>query len=426
MGLTGKPIVVIGMHRSGTSSVANALHKLGLDLGESGDLLEPNDFNSEGYWEHVKVLELDNHSLEAFGLSYERLEPITESWLELPQAKRVLSEIESVLSTNFGGKALWGWKEPRSSVLLPFYNEAFKALNLDPTYVICVRGPLGVSGSLSKREGFTTNHAMGLWLSYTLASLKFSLGYNRSVVIYENFLSDPRPALADIVDSVEGWKPDEASWTAAVATLRKDMNHNAASTENLDGHFDLVNRTYALCVEAAQNNSGFRSGLFDTRIGELWSEFLELTEVYSMSPRQATWALFWQTNALNYNQQLYRPRQGWQTLKLAVPAPSSHIVGAMFYDLPSAVWIRKATWHHSGGTEQATIKPGRHAKLNVQDGMSLIAVGRGQEQAILTTPSSPGPYEFEVELYVESQADMILGFINYQAQELSRLRKQNI
>src|SRR6185436_19303562 len=47
------PMVVLGMHRSGTSVVAEILHAMGAYAGRSDELMPPDLFNPTGYWEHL-------------------------------------------------------------------------------------------------------------------------------------------------------------------------------------------------------------------------------------------------------------------------------------------------------------------------------------------------------------------------------------
>ena len=46
------PIVVLGMHRSGTSALTGMLHSLGIHLGPEEDLKSPQKDNPQGFWEN--------------------------------------------------------------------------------------------------------------------------------------------------------------------------------------------------------------------------------------------------------------------------------------------------------------------------------------------------------------------------------------
>ncbi len=424
MKLTGTPIVIAGMHRSGTSSIANFLSKLGLYLGEPEDMLEANVYNPEGYWEHLKILEVDHYTLAAFGMNYERVAAITEDWLDLPQSNRVVAEIENVLTEHFSDQELWGWKEPRSSVLMTFYNAAFKNLAITPYYVICVRSPLGVAGSMFKREGFTISHSLGLWLHYTLAPLKHSIGHRRNVMIYEDFLTTPRKTAEYLIDSVQGWSPNPEEWSAAVGTVRLDMNHNSQSVKDLGKHHFLVKKTYDLCVEAAAAPLEFQNGAFDDRIESLWEEFMESLQVFGIPLRQGNMALFWQTSVLHYSTSKFRPVYAWQTVKVEADCPPGATVGICIYDLTSVVWIRNAIWRYDGKEVPAGIMAGRNAELSTDGGLQRLAIGFGQEQLITQAPSTAGPFEFEIEFYLEVNAEITLGYLARQSKELKQAKSQ--
>lgn len=415
--------MITGMHRSGTSSVANALHKLGVYLGEPEDLLAANDFNTEGYYEHLGLLELDNSALSAFGMSYERADPITEDWLELPQAEKIVTEICNTLVENFDGHEIWGWKEPRTALLLSFYNAAFRRLALDPHYVICVRNPFSVVASLARREGFSRNHSLGLWLLYTLSALKHSMGHSRTVVLYEDYLADPETSLRSVVDAIKGWNPNRKAWDSAFATVREDLNHGNQTEKEAANLRVLAKRTLDLCQKAATGQGHFRAGAYDSEIDELWDFLIEAVAVFAPPVRQGIFLIFWQTKSLNYNTIQYRPSPLWQTIKAEIPAPALSLVGGAFYDMPCAVWIRKAIWRHNGKETHAEIMAGRHAKISDRGDWKLLAVAFGQEQFVVKTPSEKGPYELEIEFYLEANPEITRGYIAHKEQELARALK---
>ena len=60
-----RAILIVGMHRSGTSATAGMLHHLGVQLGSN--LLPANEYNLTGYWEHVDIVAVHDELLQALG-----------------------------------------------------------------------------------------------------------------------------------------------------------------------------------------------------------------------------------------------------------------------------------------------------------------------------------------------------------------------
>ena len=67
--VSSRAIVVIGMHRSGTSAVARGLAALGVDLGD--DFLDAQPENPTGYWEDRGIVELNERVLRRIGLKWD-------------------------------------------------------------------------------------------------------------------------------------------------------------------------------------------------------------------------------------------------------------------------------------------------------------------------------------------------------------------
>jgi len=110
-------VVVLGMHRSGTSLLAGALQAQGVDFGTR--LLEGNEWNPNGYLEHEEVVDLDDALLGRAGKRWDRLGVPTAA--DLLADEDLLRRGVEILRRDFAGRALCGLKDPRASRLLPFW-----------------------------------------------------------------------------------------------------------------------------------------------------------------------------------------------------------------------------------------------------------------------------------------------------------------
>lgn len=158
-------VVVLGMHRSGTSAVAKSLQVLGVDLG---DCLEPpaQDINAKGYWEDIDIVRLNEQMLAACNLQWHSLKAFTEHDADFLCQQGFLLEATAMLRTKMQNIQCFGFKDPRTAKLLPFWQRVFAATQFEVKYVVAYRNPLSVADSLAKRDGFARAKSFLLVLDY--------------------------------------------------------------------------------------------------------------------------------------------------------------------------------------------------------------------------------------------------------------------
>src|SRR5687767_5556789 len=113
-------ICIIGMHRSGTSMIARLLSLCGLYLGPDEEMFGPNEGNPDGHFEHVGFLRIDEALLEHFGGSWERPPRFGSGWQNDPALTKFVSTAKALIGS-FPVDSPWGWKEPRTTLLLEFW-----------------------------------------------------------------------------------------------------------------------------------------------------------------------------------------------------------------------------------------------------------------------------------------------------------------
>ncbi len=182
-----RAVCIVGMHRSGTSITARLLNLLGLDLGPSDSLMGPSPSNPTGHFEHLRFLEINEALLRRFGGSWDNPPALPPGWQQDSVVQGLAlqaADLAEAMSVN--GRS-WGWKEPRTTVLLPFWRTIIPRLR----YVICIRNPLEVANSLVQRDGMTVAAACGLWRRYMQAALEQTTGQPRTLIFYRDFFRDP-------------------------------------------------------------------------------------------------------------------------------------------------------------------------------------------------------------------------------------------
>ena len=114
--MNSKVLVIVGMHRSGTSMITQWLYRCGLFIGNN--LVGPSTGNEQGHFEDADFLRLHQKFLvkrnfPATGFIHKTLGELTE--LEKIELKGII-EIKNRKHEE------WGWKEPRTSLFLDEYN----------------------------------------------------------------------------------------------------------------------------------------------------------------------------------------------------------------------------------------------------------------------------------------------------------------
>ena len=188
-----EPTVVctLGMHRSGTSVVSRLLNLLGVDLGSDAHLAARGADNPKGYWEHGAFVEINDKILETFGGRWDRPPTLPCNWLRAPELEPLRQRARQLLQDEFSTAEMWGWKDPRTSLTLPFWQELIGPMR----YVIPVRNPLAVVASLMRRDDMQPCDAEWLWLKHTQAIVGGTTGHPRLFVFQEDLMDEPSVGL---------------------------------------------------------------------------------------------------------------------------------------------------------------------------------------------------------------------------------------
>jgi len=187
----GTPVLVLGMHRSGTSVLARTLNLLGVAVGDEGDLLpaHPTD-NPTGYWERSDVVASHDEFLTTGGYSWSRVAGLKASGFDLAARQTLEKRLrQTIMRLDQGGRP-WLVKDPRLCLLLSQWLPLFDRL----ACVVAVRDPREVAASISReqlRGAFTSNFLLALWEKYLRTALSDLAGKRALFVSYERLLADP-------------------------------------------------------------------------------------------------------------------------------------------------------------------------------------------------------------------------------------------
>ena len=191
-------VLVMGMHRSGTSALAGSLQRLQVPLGSR--LVAPGEDNPGGYFEHAGAVTTHETLLAELDNGWESLLPLPTNWIQSAAAERAASELGDLISVDFGNAVLWAVKDPRLSRLLPLWHQVLAKQEVRPVHVFMLRHPDEVAASLAKRDGIGAGYAYLLWLQHYLDAERDSRGYARAVLTYDQLLADPVGSLGWVAE----------------------------------------------------------------------------------------------------------------------------------------------------------------------------------------------------------------------------------
>ncbi len=190
MSIEKKLILVLGMHRSGTSVLARMLNLLGVDLG-ANLIKAQTGVNDKGFWEHAEVVEINEALLSRLGSCWYDVRPLPDQWWQDIELDDLKDRAKHFLDTEFSVE-LALIKDPRLCLLLPFWQQVASGAGWSPIVVLANRHPNEVIASLCKRDPLSESTARLLWLRYVHDAEIHSRGSPRCLVGYQQLLEDWR------------------------------------------------------------------------------------------------------------------------------------------------------------------------------------------------------------------------------------------
>lgn len=246
-------ICVVGAGRSGTSVTARLLSLLGVYLGREDELLAAVDGeNPAGFWEHAGLMQLDDELLAALGGSWNHLPPLPPGWARDPRLAPFRERAAALLDASFAGRPRWGWKDPRTSVLLPFWQALLPRMR----YVLCVREPADVAASVALRDGMSADHSHEVWFRYTTSAILHTRDAARMVVSYEDTVSDPAAALRRLAPFLGLGEPGDELLAAARAFVEPGLQHHRTAAPDSGVPTDVRALHAVLAAAAAADGPG--------------------------------------------------------------------------------------------------------------------------------------------------------------------------
>jgi hypothetical protein len=257
-----RPIVlVLGMHRSGTSLCSHLLSALGLDMADKipgPGATSPTPDNPRGHWERWEIVEFHDRILglfnrDYFGRFHDFALPV--AWWADPRVVQIRREIVAFLEKRMGN-GYFGFKDPRTVRLMPVWRQILNELKLSPKLVLCLRNPAHVARSLHARDGLDPEIAEYRWLVHMIDFFRYTSNFDCCTVEYEEWFANPSANIEKLQKFLDlSWQQSEPDFGLMLsgiidpAARHDDSDHREASQP-------LVRTLYKLAKRAGQDASG--------------------------------------------------------------------------------------------------------------------------------------------------------------------------
>jgi len=279
--------VVLGFARSGTSVITRGLKALGVDLGtDTAVESEKNKWNPSGFFEdneiiyniHTKIFEKLNYKIREIRI-------IDKAKLLDDTLKNERQNAVNLLKKRYLNTYDFGFKDPNTAKILPFWQDIFKNLNLNDNYIIALRNPLSSAKSFSDVTKIDIEASLILWLSHIIPAIDETENRQRIIVNYDLMMQEPTKQIQRIKESfnIESKKEDITSFTNDYLNI--NLQHNQFDDNDLKTHksmhvVPLCLRVYSLLNKVANDELDISSETFSNTWAHLKVEFEYIYPVY--------------------------------------------------------------------------------------------------------------------------------------------------
>jgi hypothetical protein len=259
-----RAIVVLGMHRTGTSALSGTLCRLGAAAPKK-TLMGSDPCNLSGLFEALALASAHDEFLAAAGSCWHDWRPFELQWVSTEPAVAHTAAIKRVLIDEFEDEPLILLKDPRICRFVPYTLSILADLGISPVAVLTARNPLEVALSLERRNNFDLSKSLMLWLRHVLDAEHQSRGLPRHILSYEDLLKDWRRQV-ELISEKTGvvWRHSDHTTTDIEEFLTLDLYHERANQDAMPDQSELIKlalRVYNILLDMCAH--GERKDLLD-------------------------------------------------------------------------------------------------------------------------------------------------------------------
>lgn len=210
-------LLVLGMHRSGTSLLAGILDRLGCKGPQTQ--IPADCKNPTGYHESQRIFRLNDEILAAAGARWDDWQPLREGWHNSSRFNEFRARAVELLEAEYGDASLIYLKDPRICRLLPLWRDVLDQKGYRVACILTHRHPVEVSASLEARRNIKVEPSIGMlsWLRHVMDAEVASRGLPRIFTSYASLL----PNWQDVTHRAE--QAFGLTWPAAPHTAHERM-----------------------------------------------------------------------------------------------------------------------------------------------------------------------------------------------------------
>ena len=250
-----RPIVlVLGMHRSGTSLCSHILSTLGVDMV---DEIGVNRGNDKGHWERWEIVEFHDRILRLFNRDYfgrfhDFALPV--AWWAEPRVAQIRKEMVAFLERRMGS-SYFGFKDPRTVRLMPVWHQILNELKLAPKRVLCLRNPAQIGRSLNAHDGLDREIGEYRWLVHMIDFFRYTTNFDFCTIEYEEWFNNPSSNIEKLQKFLDlQWQQSEADLGLVLSgIIDPGARHDDADHRKADQ--PLVRTLYTLASCAGQDEA---------------------------------------------------------------------------------------------------------------------------------------------------------------------------
>lgn len=277
-------LLVLGMHRSGTSALTRVASLLGADLPT--DLMPPTPGNNDaGFWESLDVYNINDEILQSGGSRWDDWRPFNPAWFQSPARPAFEVRAQRILEQVFAQSPFFVFKDPRICRLLPFWLDLLAQSNVTVKCVLPVRNPFEVAASLRQRDGFTPAKSFFLWLRHVLDAELGSRGLRRSFAAYDALMNDWRRVVGRLSSDLDlAWPRYSASAEVEIDDFLDARHRHHAANDALVAMSqavpDWVKEAHAALTDACEK--GEEAASLTQRFDRIRADFDQASKVFGV------------------------------------------------------------------------------------------------------------------------------------------------
>ncbi len=245
-------VIVLGMHRSGTSLLSNILHLLGVDMVDQPT--HASKSNETGFWERPDIVALQDDILYALGApvgSPMHAVPLKAGWWRNPEIRDLKKRLHDLMAEHLDHvRRPWGFKDPRTCRLLPLWGEILEELDVSPRFVWAVRHPAEAAVSMSLKNPqarpMPVAQSEVMWLAYNYDILRHAGRHWPIIVPYESWFEDPAGLAKELGHELDvQWRGSDHELESALSELiNAEKRHHWVTQGKLRSGLPLSNDVY--------------------------------------------------------------------------------------------------------------------------------------------------------------------------------------